>query len=98
MPVNIEWDNEAKTIIHMEYVGHWTWEELYAATAKSTVMLDEIDHKADFIHDWLQSGGVPSNAIVHTKNLIEKRHARVGIVIMVWNNSLLKATWSAFSK
>lgn len=98
MPVNIEWDNEAKTIMRMEYVGRWTWEELYAATAKSHEMFDEITHKADFIHNWLQSGGVPSNAIVHTKNLIEKRHPNVGVVVLVWNNSLIKATWTAFSK
>jgi hypothetical protein len=98
MPVNIEWDNEAKTIIRMEYVGRWTWDELYAATAKSRVMLDEISHKADFIHDWLHSEGVPSNVLVHARNLIEKRHPHVGIVVLVWSNPLIKATWAAINK
>ena len=98
MPVNIVWDNSDKTIIRMEYTGSWTWEELYAATAQSHVMLNEVEHKVDFVHYWVPGAHVPSNALVHSKNLIEKRHPKVNIVAIVGVNPLLKATWVAFSK
>jgi hypothetical protein len=97
MPVTIQWDNEEKSIVRMQYVGRWTWEELYAATTQSHTMLDEVDHKVDFIHDWLKSNAIPANAIVHSKNLIEKRHPNVGIVVLVWTNPVIKAMWTAFS-
>src|SRR5262245_51796 len=98
MPVNIYWDNEEKTIVRMEYVGRWTWEELFTATTQSHTMLDEVAHKVDFIHVWLQSDGMPPSVLVHAKNLIEKRHPNVGVVVLVWSNTLIKAMWTAFSK
>lgn len=98
MAVKIVWDNDDKTVIRMEYTGRWKWEELYAATTQSHEMMDTVQHKVDFVHEWVRGAHVPANALVHSKNLIEKRHPNVGIVVLVWSNPLLKATWTAFSK
>lgn len=38
MPINVSWYNEAKTILHIQYIGKWTLDDFHAMLENSTQM------------------------------------------------------------
>ncbi len=98
MPVTVEWDNEEKTIIRMTMVGHWTWDEMYVATAEGDRMLDTIQHRVGVIIDLQQSVGVPPMAMANARKVSEKQHRNAAMTVFVGANAFFVALWSVFSK
>ncbi len=47
----IEWDNEGKTVVLQQYVGHATQNDLYHLAEKSAKLLREVDHTVHLIID-----------------------------------------------
>ncbi|MBC6937874.1 MAG: hypothetical protein DWB42_18890 [Chloroflexi bacterium] len=98
MPVTVEWDNAEKTIIRMAMVGHWTWDEAYAAFADGDQMLDGVNHRVGVIIDLRESKGVPPAALANARKMSEKQHPRAGMTVFVGANAFFLSLWSVFSK
>ena len=98
MPVNIEWDNEAKTIIRMELVGNWTWDEAYRGAQQGYAMLETVDHEVGVLMDLRNSKAIPSNAITHARIMIKQRHPRTGLTVFVGTTTFFTALWNVFSR
>lgn len=97
MAVNMYWHNAEKDIFIAEYVGRWTWDELFQARAAANVEFDTVTHKVDVIHDWRNSLDFPPNMLGQTRNLMPRMHPNTGNNIMVGTSPLFQAMWKAFS-
>jgi hypothetical protein len=64
MPIDVFWDDEAKTILRANFVGDWTWEDYHAANALLLKLGAEIDHRFDIIVDLSMSNGLPPGNIL----------------------------------
>ncbi|MBZ0280211.1 MAG: hypothetical protein K8L97_05690 [Anaerolineae bacterium] len=98
MSIKLLWENEAKTIIRMEVIGQWTWEEMYAASQEGYTMLESVDHVVDPIIDFRSSAAIPIYSITHARHMIGRRHPRTGLTVMVGTSALLHNLWDIFRK
>src|SRR5690348_4176726 len=97
MPVQLDWENDAQTVVHMEFIGQWTWEEAYNGSRIGFEMLESVDHRVNVIIDMRRSTGLPVLALTHARNMIAKRHARTGMTVFLGANELFLTLWRIFS-
>jgi len=97
MPVQLDWENEAHTIVHMEFIGRWTWDEAYEGSKLGYTLLESVDHVVYVIIDMSRSTGVPLLALTHARNMIAKRHPRTGMTVFIGANELFLTLWRIFS-
>ncbi|HEX2905228.1 MAG TPA: hypothetical protein VHO69_00100 [Phototrophicaceae bacterium] len=98
MPVTIEWDNDDKTIVRMEMIGNWTWDEAYAGADQGYAMLDAVPYEVGTIIDFSKGAHLPSNAISHARAMIKRRHPRTGLTVFVGTNAVFRSLWNIFSQ
>jgi hypothetical protein len=98
MTVSVKWDNDSRTIITVEFATHWTWDELYAALDEVNLMIDKLDYVVDVIEDWRLSPRLPVSAFAHARNLVRKMHPRLGTIIYVGMNAIVRALWNGAIK
>jgi hypothetical protein len=97
MPVQLDWENDDHTIVHMEMIGHWTWKEAYDGSGVGFTMLESVDHPVDVIIDLRKSTGLPVLALTHARNMIPKRHPRTRMTVFIGANELFMTLWRIFS-
>lgn len=98
MPVTVEWDNDDKTIVRMEMVGTWTWEEAYAGSERGYALLDSVGYEVGVIIDFSRGISLPPNAITHARGMIKRRHPRTGLTVFVGANTAFSSLWNIFSR
>ena len=98
MPINLTWENDAKTIVRMEMAGRWTWDEAYVGSKEGYAMLESVGHVVDVIIDFRSSLGIPSAAIVHARNMIGHRHPRTGMTVMIGAGTFMLTLWGVLKK
>jgi hypothetical protein len=98
MPIQVQWDNEDKTILRYQYEGAWTWDDLYTALAQGYEWIDTVDHTVDIIIDLRQSSIIPSSALTHARNLDKHRHPRIGLTIAVGANRFIQLLADTFKR
>lgn len=99
MPLNVVWDNEAKTIIRSEGVGEWTWEEFHEALQKIVEMMKTVEHRVDLIHNHVPGSRRPSGSgMPHFQRAIRIMPPNIGLNIFVNTNSFGRAIVSIFTR
>jgi hypothetical protein len=98
MPVTNVWDNDEKTVIRMEVVGRWTWDEMYQGSQDGYIMLETVDNIVDAIIDFSQSAGIPPNALTHARNMMGRQHPRTGVTVFIGVNAMFMSLWRAFTR
>lgn len=98
MPVSVQWDDEAKTILRYTYQGQWTWQELYTAANEGNAMIEDLDYNVSCIIDLSSSRILPQNALVHGKNLNTRTPRNVEMNVVVGANALVRSVVDAFMR
>jgi hypothetical protein len=98
MPTNLVWENEEHTIVRMELIGRWTWDEAYKGSDEGYRMLESVDHVVNVIIDLRPSIRFPELALTHARNMINKRHPRTGLTVFLGANMLFVLLWRSFSR
>jgi len=86
MPIQVHWDDEAKTIIRYEMYGRWTLQEFWEAYEKARQMINEVENRVDFIQvsmDKLSIGHMPNGFITHLRSIYRNAHPRAGRTIVI---------------
>ncbi len=96
MTVHISWDNNTQTTIRMEFVGEWTWDEVHRALAKNVEMLDSVDHSVNAIVDLSKSMGAPTLVLTQLRSIVQNRHPRSNMTVLVGANDMLMTFWKIF--
>jgi len=91
MPATVTWDNEAHTILRVDYSQPLDWDEVFAAQRELYAMADSVDYAIDLILDFDQGGSVLPNALNNLKRLINDLHPRIENVVLVETHPLLRA-------
>ena len=88
MGVEVEWDNPERSILRFTVVGHWTWEEFYAARDHARVLADEVAlTQIDTIIDIRVGSIFPRNSLMHFRDMSSEAHPKLenGSVVVVEN-------------
>jgi hypothetical protein len=98
MPVHFLWDDPEKTILRYEFIGKWTWEELYETIHASWDEVKQLDYIVDSIGDVSGTDGVPPSVITHVRSLSQNRPENTDLMVFVGANAYLNAIMQTFSQ
>jgi hypothetical protein len=66
MPIDVFWDDDAKTILRANFSGSWTWSELHTAVELGWDMAAAVDDAVIKLNDWRESAPLPpGNVLEH---------------------------------
>jgi len=90
MAVNVRWLDDTKTIIVLEYIGAWTWSELFQARATAAEMRGSWDGKLPSIQD-LTNGQLLPKDIFSNAHRVTATMPENSLIVLVGTNALARA-------
>jgi hypothetical protein len=96
--VNLIWDDEAETIIRIEFDNRWNWDDLYAAVTEINEWIEARNYPISIIAYPKGDLYMPPNVFMHLSNLPKFKHERSELAILVGNNGLVKNVFSVVTK
>jgi hypothetical protein len=91
MPIQVKWDDESKTIIHVSVDGDWTWEEFYQSFDQGKTLLESVNHKVDFVVHMENAKTMPLGALNHGRKIMTMDHPNRGLTVYTGETGLMKA-------
>jgi hypothetical protein len=88
MPISVQWDNDDKIAVVINYQRPWTWTEFNAAVEQMTVLFNSVSHKVDVIFDIRNGGFPPPDAMKRFKQAAEISHPNGGLLVFVAPNMM----------
>lgn len=98
MPIHTRWFDAGRTIILIEFVSPWNWEELYAAVEKNYQMIESVNYVVDVLQDWRAHRLTNVNTLLHMHRMAEIRHVRTGVSVAAGASSVFMMMWRAVQK
>jgi hypothetical protein len=98
MAINVDWDNEEKTIVRFLYSGQWNMSELSAAVQESNKLMDRVNHSVGCIIDIRDSNLIPSGVLSMGRSVVVRKHPNQGNSIVVGANTFIVAMFDVFRK
>src|SRR5262245_52488528 len=98
MPVHFTWGDPEQRIARYEFVGKWTWDELYTVFHASWDEVKQLNHIVDSISDMTQTNTIPPSAMTHVRSLAQNRPQNTGLMIFVGANAYLTMAMQTFRK
>src|SRR5215510_5936004 len=100
MPIIVEWQDEAKTVVLQRYDGRWTWDEFYVACTQDTVnLMRTVPHTVHIFADFTKAQGVPiGGAMLHARNVMQHYPANWGTLIIVGANHFINLLVDMFRR
>ena len=74
MPVTVEWDDAAHTIVRYTFAGDWEWEDFLALREQVDVMLDSVEQPVGVILHIPDLKALPPNIYSRVGELELTRH------------------------
>ena len=90
MAFNYRWDDEEKTMIYVEGVGSWTWDEFHQTTDEIVVMMQGVSHRVDLIIMGSVGSAPKGSGSPHYNRAIRRYPENFGIAVMV-GHSMVKS-------
>ena len=84
MPIHVNWNDEAKQVIRVDYEGKWEWDEFFDANKQTQALMGGVDHRVDVIAD-MKNGHMPTTGASFTfaKNSFRTLPANWGVMVIV---------------
>lgn len=73
MGITVNWEDEAQTILRMEFEGHWTVDELRKVGTDCILMIRTVKHPVYVVSDFTESAGVPIGVFWQARDLNQMR-------------------------
>ncbi|MBI5667213.1 MAG: hypothetical protein HZC41_04325 [Chloroflexi bacterium] len=99
MPVHIQWDDDAHTIIRTTGEGKWTWDEYHEAIQRTVQLMKSVNHSVDLIHVRLPSSTMPPGSpMPHYQHSLRLMPPNTGINVFVNASPFARALMGVFMK
>jgi hypothetical protein len=98
MPVNVYWEDSEKTLLRYDFLGKWTWNDLYHALNKAQTMEMSVTNRVDVLLDMRHSITIPDSALTHIRNLVEKQPPNVGIFVVITQSKFITSLFEAAAR
>ena len=100
MPIHISWKDEEKTILFIQFLDEWTWDDYKLALEDARLMVENIDHHFVQLIDMRQSKVVSTTSA--SPHILQGRRKtfseHVGITVILGAETKIKVILDAFEK
>lgn len=83
MPINVEWDNEERTIIRYHVGDPWQLPEYSRALFHTWAMIESVEHSVHVVVDFTHAISFPKNLLSNASSTNNQIHPRQALVIGV---------------
>jgi len=92
MSIDVDWDNDDKTVIHVTFPPEWTWGEFFELDQRTVEMLDTVKHRVLFLADVSQTTQLPTGLNLSIiRQVIDFRHDNSDLLVIVGMNTMIRA-------
>lgn len=98
MPVSVEWDNDAHSIIRLVFEGQWGLDDLYPALDTLYEEIGAEQHIVDVIADLRAGNSIPNNILSIRGTIERQRPPNRGMYAVVGGNALVKTVANIFNR
>ena len=100
MMVQVQWDDDAQTIIRWDFEGVWTWEAFFAAAARSVALRKTATHEQPVSIILNIQGTAPrlGGALNATHHAITLNENGRGVIVVVGTHKLTQRLAKMFSE
>lgn len=104
MSIQVDWDNDAQTIIRYCFGSRWTWDDLFRALDTVEQMSASVPHQVDAIIDFSKADLMPSGSIFsfngqqQAQKLAKKANKARGIIVIAGANAFIRTVFDTFRK
>ncbi|MEO8613187.1 MAG: hypothetical protein ABI690_35175 [Chloroflexota bacterium] len=90
MPINVRWDDEAKTIVRLDFIAPVSWETFQDAMDRAAKLAESVNYRVDV----LSIPGVvpmpPGSPVPQVQRAFKKLPRNVGVVVMLTSNAFAR--------
>jgi hypothetical protein len=97
-PMQIEWIDEAKTLIRIQGQGSWTWEDFYRGLNRVVEMANSVPHRVDLIYGRTQSTAPKGGFSSHYQRALTMMPSNVHLQVMVSDSLFARSVISIMSR
>jgi hypothetical protein len=99
MAIALDWDDESRTTFLQQFVGSWTWQELYDVWEQTDQIMADVPYEVDFILDFTEGSILPEYFFSNLRVMGNLNAAtRVGVRVVVGSSSMLERFWEVFQR
>jgi hypothetical protein len=99
MPVTTQWDNPEQTVIRMDFVGRWTWDEFFAANSQLMRLFASVPHIVDILVDNTQNQLLlPEGTMARARKVFGDAPPNRGFMVIVGANALVRMFFPLYQK
>ncbi|NWF68280.1 MAG: hypothetical protein HXY40_04280 [Chloroflexi bacterium] len=95
MPVTVQWDDDAHTIIYFRLTAPWSWDDYEHGDQQVRALLDSVNHTVDIILDFASMGMLPLNSFPYIRRAAIDIHPNQGMVAILGINAFLRMLGNA---
>jgi hypothetical protein len=98
MHVNVTWQDNAKTLVRIQLLKGWTWNEVKQALRQVDEMIASVPHTVNVLIDLREGGGIPRDFLAVAGELLHDGEARPneGEKVVIGANFLMKTAYRGF--
>jgi hypothetical protein len=100
MPIQVQWEDTAHTLVRLQFERGWTWNDLYAAVEQADRLITSVPHTVHLLIDIRHAGGLPGDFMRRAGDLFAQGEARAneGRKVVIGAGPLIRAAYSGFLK
>ena len=96
--IDINWANPERTIILWQNQGAMTSQEYAQALRQSAALALSVDHEVGVIMDMRRAAGIPKNAFLLSKQVIQEQPKNMKITVLVGNSTFWEKIWGMMAR
>jgi hypothetical protein len=89
MTIQIGWADPEKTILRMDFIKNWTWDDYQEAGVRGKALTEDIPYKFTIVMDFTDSGPMPQHAFTHFKRGLNNQHPNRRMVLVISKHRML---------
>jgi hypothetical protein len=90
MPITVEWDDEAQTVVRWDFVGRWNFDDVKAGLETSITLRKSIEGKSSVILNFERSESLPMGAVTEMMKSMAQMPDKREMVVIAGSGALLK--------
>ncbi|MBE0690507.1 MAG: hypothetical protein IH587_10350, partial [Anaerolineae bacterium] len=102
MGIQLNWDNEAQTVLHCQFESNWTWDDLFEIADRVKAITDNTPHTVAAIINLTDGMTIPGGnffsptAFANARQLLTLGEGGTGPVVIVGATTLIKMVYESF--
>lgn len=98
MPIQVDWDNAEQNIVRWDFNGHWTWDDVKEALARSIALRQSVDYASSVILNFENSDSLPMGAVTQMMRGMAALPEKREMVVIAGTGTLLKSLVAIYLK